>query len=57
MKAHIVRIGNSGSIRPPKTLLQGARLEDEVGLQADSGRILTSRLLKPLLNLFLVKPA
>ena len=43
MKAHIVRIGNSRGIRLPKTLLQEAQLEDEVELQAESGRILISK--------------
>jgi hypothetical protein len=37
MKAHIVRIGNSRGIRLPKTLLQKAKLEDEVELQAEPG--------------------
>lgn len=43
MKAHIVRIGNSRGIRLPKTLLQEAKLENEVELQAEPGRILISK--------------
>jgi antitoxin MazE len=39
MKARIVQIGNSRGIRLPKTLLQEARLADEVELQAAPGRI------------------
>lgn len=47
MKARIVRIGNSRGIRLPKTLLQEARLEDEVELQAEPGRILISKPSQP----------
>jgi len=43
MKAHIVRIGNSRGIRLSKTLLQEAKLENEVELQAEPGRILISK--------------
>jgi antitoxin MazE len=40
MKARIVQIGNSRGIRLPKTLLEEARLADEVELQAEPGRII-----------------
>jgi antitoxin MazE len=48
IKAHIVRIGNSRRIRLPKALLQEAQLEDEVELQAEPGRILISKMAKPM---------
>lgn len=47
MKARIVRIGNSRGIRLPKTLLEEARLGNEVELQAEPGRILISKAAKP----------
>ena len=39
MKTRIVRIGNSRGVRLPKTLLEDARLPDEVELRAAPGRI------------------
>ena len=38
-KARIVRIGNSRGIRIPKTLLEEAKLSDEVELHAEPGRL------------------
>jgi antitoxin MazE len=39
MKSRIVQIGNSRGIRLPKVLIEEARLEEEVELEAEPGRI------------------
>ncbi len=38
-RARVVRIGNSRGIRVPKSLLEHARLHDEVELYAEPGRL------------------
>ena len=43
MKSRIVQIGNSRGIRLPKVLLAEAQLADEVGLEAEPGRIVIRR--------------
>ncbi len=47
MKVRIVRVGNSRGIRLPKPLLQEAQLDDEVEVQAEPGRMLISKTVKP----------
>ena len=47
MKARIVRIGNSHSIRLSKTLLKNARLGGDVELRAEPDRIVISNTGKP----------
>jgi len=47
MKAKIVRIGNSKGVRLPKALLEESRLEQEVELYAEPGRIVISGRARP----------
>jgi antitoxin MazE len=47
MKTRIVRIGNSRGVRLPKVLIEQARLEEEVELAAEPGRIVISRGTRP----------
>jgi len=47
VKTRIVRIGNSRGIRIPKTLLDQARLPDDVELHAEPGKLVVSASRRP----------
>ena len=47
VKTRIVRIGNSRGIRVPKTLLDQARLPEDVELQAEPGRLIVRAARQP----------
>jgi antitoxin MazE len=47
MKARLIRIGNSRSVRLPKPLIQEARLTDEVEVQVRDGALIIRSAVRP----------
>ena len=42
MQVNLVKIGNSKGIRLPKTVIEQARLEDEIDLEVKDGKVILS---------------